>query len=394
MWFVVCVPSLSVRISLGRIGKIIWRADMPNRLESRPTRSPCRQRQPMSAKFADNVACRRHVADMSPTFPAKSARDLKNPCPSSLLQALAPDNVDRDTWAASYKEETDALKDANTFTVIDLARYRELRKAGAPRAIPTMCVLVIKPNEKFEPDRAKSRVVVLGNLDDRPWCKHERAAPVMKYSSFRLTVSSAIAVKRRLKQGDFHNAFCNPHLPPEEITIVRPPLGDPNAKEGEYWLLNKTLYGLCRSPRHWYEMLVSILLNMGLTQSRHDPCLFHGVPSTPEHPAMPGDPPITIGIYVDDFVYFSLSDDVEERFEKILSKDLKVTFMGVATWFLGTHLTWLSLANGHIRRPTSPAPIDSTRAASVWRCRASTRNFSASVSRPSKSGSVFGAAPT
>ena len=277
-----------------------------------------------------------------------SARNLQNPCPSSLLQALAPDNVDRDTWAASYNEEKDALKGANTFTVIDLAHYRELRKAGAPRAIPTMCVLVIKPNEKFEPDRAKSRVVVLGNLDDRPWCKHERAAPVMKYSSFRLTVSSAIAVKRRLKQGDFHNAFCNPHLPPEEITIVRPPLGDPTAKEGEYWLLNKTLYGLCRSPRHWYDMLVSLLLNMGLTQSRHDPCLFHGVPSTPEHPAMPGDPPITIGIYVDDFVYFSLSDAVEERFEKLLSKDLKVTFMGVATWFLGTHLTWLSQADGHI----------------------------------------------
>ena len=125
-----------------------------------------------------------------------SARNLKNPCPSSLLQALEPDNVDRDVWAASYNEEKDALKGANTFTVIDLARYQELRKAGAPRAIPTMCILVIKPNEKFEPDRAKSRVVVLGNLDDRPWCKHERAAPVMKYSSFRLTVSSAIAVKR------------------------------------------------------------------------------------------------------------------------------------------------------------------------------------------------------
>ena len=31
----------------------------------------CRQRHPMSAKSADNVVCRRHVADMSPTFPTK-----------------------------------------------------------------------------------------------------------------------------------------------------------------------------------------------------------------------------------------------------------------------------------------------------------------------------------
>ena len=39
-----------------------------------------------------------------------------------------------------------------------------------------MCVLVIKTDEHGQPDRAKSRIVLLGNLEAHAWGKHERAA--------------------------------------------------------------------------------------------------------------------------------------------------------------------------------------------------------------------------
>jgi len=277
-----------------------------------------------------------------------SAKTLKNPCPPSLQRALDPSNPDRDIWLASYNEEDTSLKDVETYEVITLEQYRQLRKEGAPRAIPSLCVLVIKTDEHGQPDRAKSRIVVLGNLENRSWGKHERAAPVLKYSSLRLMVSAAIQHRRKLKQADYKNAFCNPTLPEDEITIIRPPLGAPNAKDGEYWLLKKTLYGLRRSPKHWYDMASKALLAMGLMQSPHDPCLFHGVPSTPDHPAMEGDEPITIGLYVDDMVYYSLHDHVEKRFEQILASQFTVSFMGVVNWFLGTHFTWRDLPNGEL----------------------------------------------
>ena len=54
---------------------------------------------------------------------------------------------------------------------------------------------------------------------------------------------------RRLKQGDCKNAFCNAHPPDDETTIIKPPSGDPDAKKGAFWLLQKTLYRLGRSPR-------------------------------------------------------------------------------------------------------------------------------------------------
>ena len=59
-------------------------------------------------------------------------------------------------------------------------------------------------------------------------------------------------------------------------------------------------------------MASAALINMGLTQSTHEQCLFHGVPSTDEFPAGDDDPPLTIGLYVDDMVYYSTSDDVEQ----------------------------------------------------------------------------------
>ena len=86
-----------------------------------------------------------------------------------------------------------------------------------------MCVLTIKRDENMAPDRAKSRIVVLGNLEGRTWEKSEKYAPVLMYSSLRLLTSMATEARRVLKQGDCKNAF-NVDLPPDKTTIVRLPL--------------------------------------------------------------------------------------------------------------------------------------------------------------------------
>ena len=173
-----------------------------------------------------------------------------------------------------------------------------------------MCVLTIKRDEHLAPDRAKSRIVVFGNLKNRIWSKSEKYAPVLQYSSLRLLTSMAVENRRRLKQGDCKNAFCNAVLPPDETTIIKPPAGDPDSKKDVFWLLKKTLYGLGRSPRHWYKMVNKILTDMGLKPSLHDPCLFQGVPSSLASPATTTDEPLHLGLYVDDFVYFSEDPEV------------------------------------------------------------------------------------
>ena len=153
-----------------------------------------------------------------------------------------------------------------------------------------------------------------------------------------------MAAKRRctLKQGDCKNAFCQGILPPDKITIVEPPIGDPDAKDGEYWLLKWTLYGLRRSPKHWYNKIQKIFYKLGLQQNAYDPCLFSGNILDPSDPLnSPSTSPLTLGIYVDDFVYFSEDPEVEAKFLCLLQEEVTADFMGSVEWFLGRHFQWM-----------------------------------------------------
>ena len=102
----------------------------------------------------------------------------------------------------------------------------------------------MKNDEDVKPLRAKSRIVVVGNFEDRLYQKSQRYAPVLKYSSLRLLIAKSLGDKCILQQGDFKKAFCNATLPDDEVTVIRPPIGDPDFQEDEYWLLKKTLYGI------------------------------------------------------------------------------------------------------------------------------------------------------
>ena len=93
-------------------------------------------------------------------------------------------------------------------------------------------------------------------------------------------------------------------------------------------------------------MVNSILLNMGLQQSLHDPYLFQSVPSPPTSSVAATDRSLHLGLYVDNFVYFSEDSAIEKRFERLLAAKLKVEFMGTVNWFLGTHFEWSSHQDG------------------------------------------------
>ena len=152
----------------------------------------------------------------------------------------------------------------------------------------------------------------------------------------------AIQDGRRLKQGDCKNAFCNGILPDDEICIVRPPQDCPRTKKGVYWKLNKTLYGLSRSAHYWHKTISNHLTeDMNFEFMDHDRCVFKCTP-------LPGEPPIYVGLYVDDFIYYSKSDKVEAWFETNLKSHVKVDFLGTATWFLGQRYDWCTDDDGRL----------------------------------------------
>jgi hypothetical protein len=204
-----------------------------------------------------------------------------------------------------------------------------------------MCVLTIKKDENLRPLHAKSRTLVLGNHEDRVWKKSDKFAPVLHQDSLRFLTSMVVASCHSLCQGDCKNAFCQGILPPDKISIVCPPSGNPKATHDEYWLLKRTLYGLWRSPRHWYDKINAILYSIGLTPSLKDPCLYTGFVRDPSDPSsIITSAPLCLGLYVDDFVYVSKDPVAETLFCCLLAKRCKVNFMGIVEWFLGVHFSW------------------------------------------------------
>jgi hypothetical protein len=193
---------------------------------------------------------------------------------------------------------------------------------------------------------AKSCIVVHGNHKDRVWTKPEKYAPALYPGSMHLMVSLVTERCRTLKQGDCKNALCQGIQPDDKIMIVKPPIRDPDATKNKYWLLKRTLYGLQCSPHHWYTKINAAFSQIGLQANSLDPCLYTGHIIDLSNPgAPPSTSPLTLGLYVDDFIYFSEDPKVEWLFESLLSSLITVNFMGTVEWFLGTHFQWNKLDN-------------------------------------------------
>jgi len=249
------------------------------------------------------------------------------------------DPGDKSVWDAAYNEEYDGLVSLPTWEVISEDRYRELSKGK--HALPTMAIATIKYDQNNKPKRAKYRLVVLGNLDYHTWSKEDTAAPVLSQLELRLLTTLAVHHKRVLKNCDVKQAFIQSSLPADEEYFLRPPPGCPRSQPGQYWRLLRSLYGLKRAPKLWFTMLSNHLQEMGLKCSPTSPCLFYGT-------LIEGKPPIYVGIYVDDIIYFSTNDEVEQHFEAKLSEIGTVDFMGQVSLFLGIEFHWIHHSDGHL----------------------------------------------
>ena len=97
-----------------------------------------------------------------------------------------------------------------------------------------MNIFSIKPDMDGNPNKAKSRIVALGNLERRVWSREDKYASVLSFTAARLLVSMAVEDGRRLKQADCKNAFYNGILPEDEICIVKPPVNCPRSKKGAF----------------------------------------------------------------------------------------------------------------------------------------------------------------
>jgi len=259
--------------------------------------------------------------------------------PTSLKHHTKMSSSDKAIWDDAYSEEYDGLTSLSTWEVISEEQYYKLSKGK--KALPTMAIATIKYDEHNKPKQAKYRLVVLGNQDYHTWSREDMAAPVLSQLELHSLTLLAVYNKRVLKNCDVRQAFVQSTLPANEVYFLKPPPGCPRSGPNQYWKLIRSLYGLKRAPRIWFDTLCHHLHSLGLRQMAPNSCLFVGN-------LIEGGPPIYIGIYVDDIIYFSTCDNVEKKFEESLGNLVSVDLMGQVSHFLGIEFAWQHHPDGNI----------------------------------------------
>ena len=306
-----------------RNGEVRWKNKLPNLLSQHSNLIDNKHiLLGWSNSVRQIIATTRHV----------STKNLStSKAPRALRLALLGSNVDRLIWLASYIEEIQGLLRMETFETVTKTEDKALRKKHGVKAIPSMCVLTEKFDGLGNPLRAKSRVVALGNFEKENYTKGDCYAPVASHYAIRLIVCIALEHNEPLKQGDCKNVFVQSYL--TELIIVKPPPYYPFSDHNSYWLLRKSLYGLRRAPRYWFDRISTVLKLLNLQPCPNESCYFVGKP-------LENEPPLHLVIYVDDFVYFSSSDKVGKHFEEKLKEHVIVYFIGIVDYFLGLRFAW------------------------------------------------------
>jgi len=269
-----------------------------------------------------------------------SAANLQNLDTPTLRKTNRWDTDNKNIWNQSYDEEYCGLQDLPTWTTISSSKYNKIKHIVGD-VLPAMDLLTVKYDEHGKPKQDKWRIVALGNLDPYEWSINDFFAPVISMVELRfMTVSLTVKYNFFLLNGNVKQAFCQAVLPPDKQYVLRPLVRCPNTPAKSYWLLKRALYGLKYSPRPWFQQVTRLLSACGLHSTPNNSCLFEGKPY--------GFHDLYLGLYVDDFIYFSPNHDTKIIFEHKLRSLSNVDFMGLVSHFLGIKFVWRHQEDNHL----------------------------------------------
>jgi transposase InsO family protein len=233
--------------------------------------------------------------------------------PRTIQEALGDPN-----WKLAVKEEMDALRKNNTWSITDLPHDK--------RAVGCKWVFTVKCKADGNVERYKARLVAKGFTQTHGIDYQETFAPVAKINSIRILLSLAVNFNWTLHQFDVKNAFLNGELH-EEVYMSLPPGFEENLGRDKVCRLKKSLYGLKQSPRAWFERFGNVVKKHGFTQSQADHTLFF------KH-SHEGKIAILI-VYVDDIIM--TGDDVNEisDLKRRLEAEFDIKDLGKLKYFLG-----------------------------------------------------------
>jgi transposase InsO family protein len=144
-------------------------------------------------------------------------------------------------------------------------------------------------------------------------------SPTIMSASIRSCASCCACMGMNMHFRDFHLAYLNSHLKPDEYMWMWPPTSAPQYDEfGErlVWMVVKALYGAAFSGRKWYDTIRQWLIERDYEPSTADPCVFVK--------KREGKVVCIIGLYVDDMMIGVHDDSEIDALDAALATDFKV----------------------------------------------------------------------
>jgi hypothetical protein len=162
----------------------------------------------------------------------------------------------------------------------------------------------------------KARLVCLGNLEV-PDPIPDRFTPTVNNKTVNLMFALVAQQSLKLRDLDIYGAFITADIEADNPVYMQLPPGllPDIDNEPPIWKLHKTLYGLRRSQKAFYDDLGSYLMEYGYVRSANDRCLFHK--------RLADGRQIMFGIHVDDFAVAATDDTPIDQ----LCTDLKNTYI-------------------------------------------------------------------
>jgi hypothetical protein len=242
---------------------------------------------------------------------ALKARAVKDPDTLSFEEAMR--SPEKHQWMQAANGEVTGLEDKQTWTEVPMSE-------ALTKILPGTWVFRKKRSPSGEIRKFKARYCVRGDLEEDD--EEDNYAPVVAWTTVRLFLVLCFIMNWTTASIDFTNAFVQSildtpiwiHIPRGFVSTNGP---------GTCLRLKRSLYGLKRSPRLFYETLLGALLKIGFTKSKFDPCLFFKLG-------------MLVVVYVDDCgIGAANPKDIHGLVEDLRSMGFELTQEGTFSEFLG-----------------------------------------------------------
>lgn len=181
--------------------------------------------------------------------------------PKSYEEAVSSSYSEK--WQDAMNKELQVLNENNTWTEVPVPIGKNV--------IDCKWVYRVKCDMDGNPTDFKARLVARGFQQNDCFEVYDIYAPVARLSTFRVLLAIANKLHLPVHHLDVRSAFLYGNI--DEEVYMKTPKGAIN-KNNIVLKLNKSIYGLKKSPKYWNLKFHSVITKKGFVRSENDYCLY------------------------------------------------------------------------------------------------------------------------